>query len=266
MRLYFYGTLVAIFFVLAIFVKNPVFINADAPAGISKANPARLKSTVETLVASQPPRNYEHPEALDKISDYISAEFAKAGLLELARILAPLKDKLKRPIELVAYTLEEPPNFRGVFMGSYVHAESLHKAGTKIKLMISLEMIGYFNDEAWSQKYPMPLFYLLFPTTGDYVALLARPSEWGIMREVKTLFEGATALPTQTANVSEVVPGLGLSDHFNYWDLDFPALMITDTAFMRNHAYHQKNDTPDRLNYEKMADVVNGVAAVGLGL
>lgn len=49
-----------------------------------------------------------------------------AGLLELARLLG--RDAPPRPVELVAYTLEEPPYFRTAGMGSAAHAQSLRAA------------------------------------------------------------------------------------------------------------------------------------------
>jgi hypothetical protein len=180
--------------------------------------------------------------------------------------LGPLKNKLKRPIELVAYTLEEPPNFGSKDMGSYIHALSMRSANKNIKLMISLEMIGYFRDELWSQKYPMPAFYLLYPLVGNYITLIARPQEWIVMREAKSLFLAATDLPVRSANVPRIVPGVDLSDQLSYWSLDFPAMMITDTAFMRNHNYHRSEDLPETLDYRRMAEVINGVTAIAVGL
>jgi Zn-dependent M28 family amino/carboxypeptidase len=87
-----------------------------------------------------------------------------AGLLELARLL---KDtQLNYCIELVAYTLEEPPYFRTENMGSYIHAKSLKDAGVKIKGMICLEMIGYFDDKKGSQSYPVGLMKLFYGSKG----------------------------------------------------------------------------------------------------
>ena len=37
--------------------------------------------------------------------------------------------------------------------------------------------------------------------------------------------------------------------------------MVTDTAFYRNPRYHTSDDTPDTLDYERMALVVDGVVA-----
>lgn len=185
-----------------------------------------------------------------------------AGLLEVARLLGQIKSDLKRPVILVAYTLEEPPYFSSEDMGSVRHAKLLSEKGTKIKLMISLEMIGYFLDAENSQDYPSPAFKLLYPTVGNFIAILGRPQEFLVLRETKKLFMSATDLPIETANVPRFVPGLDFSDHRSYWDQGFPAVMITDTSFMRNKNYHTSGDVPEVLDYEKMAEVVNGVMAI----
>jgi len=53
--------------------------------------------------------------------------------------------------------------------------------------------------------------------------------------------------------------GIDFSDHLNYWEMGYDAVMITDTAFLRNKAYHKTQDNFDRLNYIKISEVVNGV-------
>lgn len=189
-----------------------------------------------------------------------------AGLLELARMLAPMNDKLNRPVILVAYTLEEPPNFRSPNMGSYQHAMLMKEQGRGIKLMISLEMIGYFKDDPDSQKYPAPGFSLLYPSVGNYISIIGRPAEWMIMREIKKYFFAATDLPMRSANVPTFVPGIDKSDQLPYWNLGYPAVMITDTAYMRNPNYHQMTDTADTLDYKRMSEVVNGVYGIAVGL
>jgi len=63
-----------------------------------------------------------------------------AGLIELARLLGRQPPPLR--VELVAFTLEEPPYFRTTGMGSSVHAESLRQQQMRVRAMFSLEMIG----------------------------------------------------------------------------------------------------------------------------
>src|SRR6185295_15760423 len=57
-----------------------------------------------------------------------------AGLLELARLLGAHPPP--QPVELVAYSLEEPPFFRTETMGSFKHAQALVAAGREVRLVI----------------------------------------------------------------------------------------------------------------------------------
>ena len=183
-----------------------------------------------------------------------------AGLLELGCLLAAHPPA--RAVELVAYTLEEPPHFAGADMGSYRHAQAASAAGEDIKLMISLEMIGYFDTAPGSQTYPMPGLDLIYPDTGDFIALVGRLREIPATRRFKRSFRRATQLPLYSLNAPPLIPGMSLSDHSSYWVFDFPALMLTDTAYQRNFAYHTEQDTAERLDYIRMAEVVKGVYRV----
>jgi Zn-dependent M28 family amino/carboxypeptidase len=183
-----------------------------------------------------------------------------AGLLELARLLA--NNPPKRPVELVAYSYEEPPYFRTENMGSAWHARSLRAKAQPVQLMISLEMIGFFSEKANSQSYPVPGMSILYPDTGDYISVVGRIQDPFEARRVSALMAGATNLPVRSMNGLAVIPGVDFSDHLNYWAEDIHALMITDTAFYRNDNYHQAGDTYDTLDYPRMAKVVQGVYAV----
>lgn len=183
-----------------------------------------------------------------------------AGLLELARLLG--QSKPTRPIELVAYTLEEPPHFRSPHMGSVWHARSLKEAGHDVELMLSLETIGYFSDRPGSQAYPLAAMKLGYPDRGNFIALVGQFGDFGVSRSVKAAMSGASELPVYSLNAPSVVQGVDFSDHRSYWAQGYPALMVTDTAFMRNPNYHRAGDTFDKLDYKRMAMVVQAVYAV----
>ena len=187
-----------------------------------------------------------------------------AGLLELARLLG--RSAPQRPIELVAYTLEEPPYFRSQHMGSSWHARSLRAANRPVELMLSLEMIGYFSDEPGSQGYPLPGMSHLYADRGDFIAIVGKLGDFGATRRVKALMAGASDLPVHSINAPPMLQGVDFSDHLSYWAEGIPALMITDTSFMRNRHYHQATDTAEKLDYRRMAMVVQGVHAVTQGL
>ncbi len=186
-----------------------------------------------------------------------------AGLIELARLLS--RDGQKRPIELVAYTLEEPPYFGSEDMGSAHHARLLKEQGREVELMLSLEMIGYFTDAEGSQQYPLPGLSALYSDRGNFIALVGKLGDFGAMRKMKSLMLGATTLPVASFNSPTFVPGVDFSDHFSYWMQGYPAIMVTDTAFNRNDDYHGAGDTADKLDYDRMAKVVQGVYAVTQG-
>lgn len=180
-----------------------------------------------------------------------------AGLIELARILKDMP--LDKNIELVAYSLEEPPMFGTNNMGSYFHAERESQKGSNIDLMISIEMIGYFSDEPKSQDYPISILKLFYPDEGNYIGVVDKLSSRR-STQVKKAMRRATDLPVHSINGPTAIQGVNYSDHLNYWNFGYDAVMITDTSFYRNKAYHKINDTADRLDYEKMAKVVGAIA------
>jgi hypothetical protein len=187
---------------------------------------------------------------------------AVAGLIELAHLLG--KTPLKTRVELVAYTLEEPPYFRTQNMGSAVHAASLKQQNVPVRLMLSLEMIGYFTDAPNSQSFPVKILKLFYPSRGNFIAIVGKLGQGSVVRRIKKAMRSASSLPVYSINAPPALPGIDLSDHLNYWNAGYPAAMITDTSFYRNIRYHTARDTPDTLDYEKMAMVVQGVCATAL--
>ncbi len=187
-----------------------------------------------------------------------------AGLLALADLLGKNPPKVR--VQLVAYCLEEPPFFRTEHMGSAVHAAAAHAEKEAVIAMISLEMLGYFSDTAGSQDYPVPGMDLLYPDTGNFIGIVGRFQDMSLTRKVKAAMLGASDLPVYSINALPLIPGIDFSDHHNYWPYGYEAVMITDTAFYRNHAYHTQEDVPDSLDYGRMAKVVQGVFAAVMDL
>jgi hypothetical protein len=181
-----------------------------------------------------------------------------AGLIELARMLSVQKN-LPMKIELVAYALAEGAYFGTKDMGSFYHAESLKKAGRNVKLMISLDGIGYFDKESGSQKYPYKFMRFFYPGSGDFIRITGRLQDVFTVRKVKKSFSKVDNLEVRSLNAPEVFPSVGRSDHRNYWLQGYPAVMVSDTGGDRNPAFHTEGDVADKLDYERMALVVQGV-------
>jgi hypothetical protein len=182
-----------------------------------------------------------------------------AGLLELAHLLG--KTSPPAHVELVAFTLEEPPHFAGPMMGSVFHAASLKKKGVEVRAMICLEMIGYFTDEPGSQQYPHPFLKLRYPSTGNFIAVVGRMGQGSLAGRIKKRMQRAAPLAVHSINAPRWLPGVDFSDHRSYWNAGWAAVMITDTAFYRNDNYHTAADTADTLDYGRMAMVVQGLDA-----
>jgi Zn-dependent M28 family amino/carboxypeptidase len=179
------------------------------------------------------------------------------GLLELVRMLEG--QTLNNRLEIVAYTLEEPPYFRTEYMGSAVHAKSLVERDINVTGMFCLEMIGYFDEAKKSQDYPMGILKLIYGRTGDYITLVNKFGKGKFARQFTRRFDRKRLIKTKRFKGPKSLPGVDFSDHLNYWNHGVSALMITDTAFYRNKNYHKKTDTIETLDIQKMALVIQTV-------
>lgn len=179
------------------------------------------------------------------------------GLLELARMLKG-KD-LKYRIDLVAFTLEEPPFFRTEAMGSYIHAKSLLEDKENIMGMLSVEMIGYFDDAKKSQTYPVGILSWFYGNKGNYITLVKKFAAGKFTRKFCRKFKASKKIRTKTFAAPPSLPGIDYSDHLNYWKFGISALMITDTSFYRNANYHEKGDTMESLDIASMSQVIDGI-------
>jgi hypothetical protein len=182
-----------------------------------------------------------------------------AGLLELARVLKERETQLRNEVDMVFYTLEEPPFFATPRMGSYVHATSLKEQGALPRLMISLEMIGYYTTRH-EQFYPLGIFKLLYPKHANFIGIIGNLASWCEARSLWRVFNKRTALEGQYFVSPVMIRGMDWSDHRTYWKHGVHALLITDTAFLRNPYQHSLQDTPETLDFGKMAEVVRAIA------
>ena len=180
-----------------------------------------------------------------------------AVLIELAKLFTDRDNK--NDIELIAYSLEEPPNFGSENMGSYYHAKKLVDNHVPVVIMVSLEMLGYYSNEVGSQSYPFPGMKLIYPEKANYIAMVSDLHSMFKLRQAKVVMQSALDFPVYSFTAPGFLANVNESDHLWFWHKGFPAIMITDTAYYRNTAYHTENDTIDRLDFNKMAKVADGV-------
>jgi Zn-dependent M28 family amino/carboxypeptidase len=180
-----------------------------------------------------------------------------AALLELSRLFKDVSPGCT--VRFVAFVNEESPFFYTMQQGSRVYARAARSRGDHIRLMISLETIGYYRTEHGSQRYP-PLFRLIYPDTANFVALVANLRTRKLMHQLARAFRNTCDFPLQHVATLAAVPGISWSDHASFWKEGYPALMITDTAFYRYPWYHSPEDTPDKVNYTALARVTEGLS------
>ena len=177
---------------------------------------------------------------------------ALAALLEIARVFS-LKPA-RRPLRLVAFDLEERHQ-----SGSRAYAEYLRRGAEPVALMIALEMLGYRSTTPGSQRYPRGLRHF-YPDRGDFIGLIGNLRSLGyLQRLVGTMRQD---VPTEYLAVpfkGHVVPDTRRSDHAPFWDLGYQAIMITDTANMRNPHYHKPSDRMDTLDLDFLESVCRGI-------
>jgi len=201
--------------------------------------------------------HYDSFEGLPGADDNASGV---AVLLEVAKLLRDRENN--NDIELIAYSQEEPPNFGSDNMGSFFHSKQLAEQKVDVKLMLSLEMLGYYSDEIGSQSYPVPGMNMIYPKKGNYIALVSDLHSMFKLRRAKQQMQSALDFPAYSLTAPGFLQFINWSDQLWFWVKGYPAIMITDTAFYRNQAYHSENDTIDRLDFEKMAKVADGVQQI----
>ncbi len=183
---------------------------------------------------------------------------AVAALLEIARLLPDnWPDEPKLDLELVAFDLEE-----NGMLGGAEHARLSKESGVDLRGMVSLEMIGYCDHAPGSQSLPKPLIGM-YPDAGNFIAIVGNQNSGDLIREFKTGMQRADGLPIEILAVPDngnYLQATRLSDHSPFWDAGYPALMVTDTSFMRNPHYHLPTDTLETLDIEFLAKVAQGSA------
>lgn len=302
---------------LGIVVSGPVVLR---PPGVEMGDvdvsAERLRRTVARLCGEFAPRDFEHPENLDRAANWIESRFTEAGLavemqnyetpqgqfrnvvasrqgldpeagaliigahydayggfpgandnasgvavlLELVRHLDATPPRMTH--YFVAFGTEEPPFFRTEHMGSAVFARSLEQRGVDVRLMIALDLVGFYSDLPGSQRFPLPGLGLLYPDAGNFVAIVGDLGSGAAIRRVKSRMKASGAIPVYSFRAPARVPGVNWSDNLPFRERELAAVLVTDTAFMRYPHYHAAKDTPEKLDYERMAQLTHALLAV----
>jgi Zn-dependent M28 family amino/carboxypeptidase len=182
-----------------------------------------------------------------------------AGLLALARRFHGSTPG--RTLRFLAFANEEPPLFQTPDMGSWQYAKRCRDRGEVVVGMLSLEMLGYYDEARGSQQYPPPLA-ALYPDRGNFIGFAGNLASRALVAESVRAFRERTSFPAESAILPEIIPEIGWSDQWAFWQFGWQGLMVTDTALYRNPYYHTPSDRPETLDYPSMARVVEGLEGV----
>lgn len=188
-----------------------------------------------------------------------------AALLELARMLKDAQPDCT--IRLVFFANEEHPLHQHIWeaMGSWFYAKRCHDRNENVIGMLSLEMLGVYSEVEGSQKYPAP-FNLFYPTKGNFIGFVGNLRSRSFVHKVVSTFRRHTAFPSEGVAAPEMIKDIARSDHWAFWQFNWPALMVTDTSNFRYPLYHTPHDTCDKLDFEKLARVTRGISRTVLDL
>jgi len=204
----------------------------------------------EQVIASA---HYDHIERCAGADDNASGV---AAALELARLLA--NGSHRRTLRVAFWDEEE----RGL-LGSRAFAQRARQRNEQIALALSFDAVGFARATAHSQHVPSG-FERLLPEQaaqlaqrdfrGDFIALVASSSAH-VSSALLASYAEPLQLPLLRVDVSPLeaalIPDLFRSDHASFWLSGYPALLLTDTAELRNPGYHCNGapDLPGTLDY-----------------
>ena len=180
-----------------------------------------------------------------------------AALLAIARGAATTIGR-RRTLRLVAFCTEEPPFTRTPAMGSWVHARACRRRGDAIVGMLSLETLGYYADSHRAEHAPFPLNYGS-PWRPDFLAVIGNLRSRALVAQVAGAFDEDGEIRCKSVALPGVLPGVRSSDQWSFWKEGYRAAMLTDTAWLRYRHYHRPSDTPEKLDFPRLAQVTSGV-------
>ncbi len=118
-------------------------------------------------------------------------------------------------------------------------------------------MLPYYSDEPGSQTYPSQLDNI-YPNTGNFIGFVANMASRLLKNSAKA-FQKTSFFPLVAVAAPESIMGVDSFDQLSFWQEGYHTIMVTDTVFLRYPLYHLPSDTPDKLDYIRMAEVVSRI-------
>ncbi len=197
----------------------------------------------------------------DTLPDSPGANNNASGVAVLLQLSNLLKNYTPdRTLRLVNFVNEEDPFFNTEWMGSFKYAENAYQKHDNIKIMLSIDSIGIYKDEAGSQKLPFP-FSVFYPNRGNFLAFIGDLGSRKYMIEATRGFKKGSSFLIKAGVVPEWVEGAAWSDHSSFWKFGYSGIQVTDTGRFRSSSHTTKEDTMEKLNFDAMSRMVVGMCA-----
>ncbi len=178
-----------------------------------------------------------------------------AAVLELARLLKDLRPSLGTEVKFVFFIDEEPSWSKDGELGS---AQRLEDAPAP-------HAAGWYALRRHGRQHPPGANDAARPDAGSFIAYVGTLESSRRVQDALSAFRAISDLPSRGLAAPAYVQGVTLSGHASYGHPGYPAVMVTDTAFLRYPYYKmdagdQAGDPPDRLDYAATARVLKGLA------
>jgi Zn-dependent M28 family amino/carboxypeptidase len=194
------------------------------------------KTAGNILVGAHYDTVYQSPGADDNASGV-------AVVLEVARLLS---QPTPRGLQLVLFDKEETG-----LLGSQAYAKQA-KNIKNLRGAVVMDMVSYACYTAGCQKYPPTLPVTPPSNKGDFLTVVGDVEHLPLLSTFQNTVSEQTNLP---AVLTIPIPLKGLltpdtlrSDHAPFWYQGIGAVLVTDTANLRNQHYHQPSDKIENID------------------
>lgn len=199
----------------------------------------------------------------DSVPGSPGANGSASGVAVLLELAQAFRDRPQpQTLRFIAFANGKAPFYMTDDMGSYVYATRSRVLEEYITAMIAIDGVGYYSNQPRSQHYPLPGMGLLYPHRGNFIGFITRLRDTALMHKALGAFREAGTLPSEGAALPAGIPVTGWSDHWSFWQYNYRALVVTDTMHQRYPHFHGPGDTPDRLDYDRMARLTLGLPGV----
>jgi Zn-dependent M28 family amino/carboxypeptidase len=226
------------------------------------AGTQRVRS-IEVSVSGVAP--HAQPERIFIVGAHVAAGNAPgadngsgaAAVLELARLLRRMQPLQGTELRFVFFVNEDPSLTVGAHAGAAPETRRARRqAGAGSLVLASTGRVAPARD---GQRIT-PELDGQYPDSGNFIAFVGTRASSATVRQALAAFRSSPDDPAEGLAVPSYIEGVTLSGHAPLGRAGYPALMITDTAFLRYPYYHTGQDSDDQPDYEDMARVVKGLA------